>query len=463
MPKPEHVITITNAHKPATSLTPAKITAAVHVPPDAPPTWQRIYWVQGNGMPLGLGLLVRPPNETYRGLNATWVVQADDPRGVGTRLKIARYGDMPVDQVLERARELRERIQAGTHRERRSEAQATAARNGYTVGDAFRVWAEHLVQHRRPSVVANALGKDGKPEDLAAGTLKSGYVLKHFGDWLRKPLAELDETALRDRHAKITKDGKAVANRVMKSLRAAWSRARSLNKGLPPNLLRGGEAERGWAWNEENEGGAVIDPKDLPSWWAQVRELPPVRRDWNLFALLTAARRDDVKRLRWEHVDLENGTVHFPEPKGGPKKAYTIPVCTFVLLLLRRRRDENRVMFGDDRGWVFPIKHPKEGVTHLRQPVEMRYVGGKKERVLANPHALRRTWITAADGRIPTKVAERLSNHVMDRGVNASHRRYQVPGEDDLRAAAEVVATYLLERAGATATIRALNARSSVG
>ena len=104
-------------------------------------------------------------------------------------------------------------------------------------------------------------------------------MLKHFGDWLRKPLADIDETALRDRHARITREGgPAVANRVMKALRAAWGRARSLNKQLPPNLMRGGEAERGWAWNDEREGGAVIDPKDLPAWWAQVHELPPVRR-----------------------------------------------------------------------------------------------------------------------------------------------------------------------------------------
>lgn len=461
MAKPTHVLVVTNPHKPATSLTPAKVAAAVQVPPDAPATWQRIYWVQGNGMPLGLGLLVRTPNETYRGLNATWVVQADDPRGVGTRLKIARYGDMPVDQVLERARELRERIQAGTHRERRREAQVTAARNSYTVGDAFRVWAEHLVQHRRPSVVTNALGKDGTPDAITAGTLKSGYILKHFGDWLRKPLADLDETALRDRHARITRDGGAsIANRAMKALRAAWSRARALNKQLPPNLLRGGEVERGWAWNEEREGGAVIDPKDLPEWWAEVHRLPPVRRDWNLVALFTAARRDDVKRLRWEHIDLERGTVHFPCPKGGPKKAYTIPVCAFVVELLRRRRAENRLQFGDDGGWVFPIRHPAEGVTHIRQPAEYRYVDGKKTRALPSPHALRRTWITAADGRVPTKVAERLSNHVMDRGMNISHRRYQVPDEDALRAAAEVVAEYLLEKAGAAATIRALSARA---
>lgn len=112
-----------------------------------------------------------------------------------------------------------------------------------------------------------------------------------------------------------------------------------------------------------------------------------MRRDWNLFALFTAARRDDVKRLRWEHVDLERGTVHFP----CPKKAYTIPVCTFLVDLLRKRKAENRIQFGDEGGWVFPSRHRTEGVTHLRQPAEFGYVDGKKVPVLPRPHALRRT------------------------------------------------------------------------
>ena len=370
---------------------------------------------------------------------------------------------MPVDKVLERARELREHI-GGTHRERRTEAQATSTRNASTVGDAFRVWAEHLVQHRRPSVLTNALSKDGKPEDIAAGTLKSGYLLKHFGDWLRKPLASVDETAPRDRHAKITRDGgPSVANRVMKALRAAWSRARSLNRQLPPNLMKGGDDERGWAWNQEREGGAVIAWADLPEWWATVQELPPVRPDWNLFALFTAARRDDVKTLRWGYVDLDRGTVHFPEPKGEPKKAYTIPVASFVVDLLRRRRAENRIQFGDDKGWVFQIHHRTDGVTHLRQPAEYRYVDGKKVPVLPRPHALRRTWITAADGLVPTKRAERLANHGGDKSANSSHKRDQMPDEDALRDAAEKVAAFLLEKIGDVATIHSLNARSSVG
>ena len=312
-------------------------------------------------------------------------------------MKITRYGDVPVPDVVKQAIDLRGRIHEGTHNVRKVQAQAAADRNGFTVGEAFRVWSEHLVQHRRPSVVTNALGKGGTPDAITDDTLKSGCVLMYFGDWLKKPLAAITETALRDRHAKITKgSGSATANRVMKSLRAAWSRAWALNKQLPANLLKGGEDARGWAWNDENEGGAVIDPQDLPGWWQKVHELPPVRRDRNLFALFTAARRDDVKQLRWEHVDLEHGDVHFPSPKGGPKKAYTIPVCTFLVDLLRKRKAENRIQFGDDGGWVFSTRNRTEGVTHLRQPAEYGYVDGKKVPVLPRPHVLRRTWITAA-------------------------------------------------------------------
>lgn len=462
MPKqPDYFLVVADPSKPERSLTPAKVLATAK----APATGQRIYWVKGAGMPQGFGLVVRPPTTAHSGLNATWVVQANDPNGKSVRLKIARYGDVPVPAVVEQAIDLRGRIHDGTHKVRKVEAKAAADRNAFTVGDAFRAWAEHLVQHRRPSVVRNALGKDGKPEHITDGTLKAGYVLGHFGDWLKKPLAEITETALRDRHAKITRDGgPATANRVMKSLRAAWSRAWALNKQLPANLLKGGEDARGWAWNDENEADQpVIDPQDLPGWWQKVHDLPPVRRDWNLFALFTAARRNDVKMLRWKDVDWERGTVRFREPKGGPKKAYTIPVCTFIMDLLRKRQAENRIQFGDDKGYVFPTRHRTEGVTYLRQPAEYRYVDGKKVPVLPRPHTLRRTWITAADEVISSKKSEVLANHTKAANANRSHRGYKIPGEAALRAAAEAVATYLLKKAGATATIRALNARSSAG
>ena len=55
---PKHVIAVTTSSKPSAALSAAKIKRVVEVPADVAKTWQRIYWVQGTGMPIGLGRLV---------------------------------------------------------------------------------------------------------------------------------------------------------------------------------------------------------------------------------------------------------------------------------------------------------------------------------------------------------------------------------------------------------------------
>jgi hypothetical protein len=61
--------------KPERSLTPAKVAAAV----EASASGQRVYWIKDAGMPHVLGLVVRPSTSTHAGMNATWVVQVNDP------------------------------------------------------------------------------------------------------------------------------------------------------------------------------------------------------------------------------------------------------------------------------------------------------------------------------------------------------------------------------------------------
>ena len=92
---------------------------------------------------------------------------------------------------------------------------------------------------------------------------------------------------------------------------------------LPKNLLAGRNAFR---WNHEPEGGPLLHEDELAQWWTDVHELSPVLRDYYLVCLFTGARAMEVARMSWADVDLERGLVHFPEPKGGAKKAYTIQV-----------------------------------------------------------------------------------------------------------------------------------------
>ena len=68
--------------------------------------------------------------------------------------------------------------------------------------------------------------------------------------------------------------GATTANKVMKSLRAAWNQALELHEELPRNLLAGSKRQRGFAWNDEFEGGPLVPFHELPQRWRDVPELP---------------------------------------------------------------------------------------------------------------------------------------------------------------------------------------------
>ena len=123
-----------------------------------------------------------------------------------------------------------------------------AADGPFTVGDAFRIWVEHLEQHARPSTIRDAVGKGGSSADI-----RGGYIRKHQGDWLDRPLAEVSKADLIRKHRSIT--GDRTANKVLKSLRSAWTRALDLHEELPRNLLAGRNA---FHWNHEPEGGPLV-------------------------------------------------------------------------------------------------------------------------------------------------------------------------------------------------------------
>lgn len=93
---------------------------------------------------------------------------------------------------------------------------------------------------------------------------------------------------------------------------------------------------------------------------------PGIRGDYQMFLLLTGLRRMDGATVRWEHVDLEAGKLHRPNPKGGTERAFTIPLSSECVRILERRRCDNRVVFAQgDGGWVFPTRALKEKACAL--------------------------------------------------------------------------------------------------
>jgi len=130
--------------------------------------------------------------------------------------------------------------------------------------------------------------------------------------------------------------------------------------------------------------------------------------------LLTGLRRTDAATIRWDDVNFNAKTLHRPNPKGGPEKAFTIPLSHVAMGLLRHRRRQNQVMFSTSP-WVFPAES-KSG--HIEEPKEQRQINGKKVALLPSPHRLRDTFTTAcAESGISPYDIDVLTNHRPPKGT----------------------------------------------
>src|SRR5258706_5563025 len=79
----------------------------------------------------------------------------------------------------------------------------------------------------------------------------------------------------------------------------------------------------------------------------------PIKRDYWISVILTGGRRSQKAESEWEHIDFGKATWHFPKPKGGTERAYTIPVSKYLLGRLQKRKGQNDALYPGSK-WVFP-------------------------------------------------------------------------------------------------------------
>lgn len=270
-------------------------------------------------------------------------------------------------------------------------------------------------------------------------------VTKYLADWLDRPIAELTGARLAEIHEQIkaaaapragsnpaNAKGAPIANRVITHVSACWN---SLNRKLEGKLGN---------WNPAKAVDRdVLKPKrervaneDLPTWWALVQTLSPVRRDFCIFCMFSAMRSEAARNVRWEHVDLEDYALEVPNPKGGEAKAFRLPLGPTLLELLRRRRDENEIEFapyGGDHGLVFPSlsRSKPYRVQPIAEAKERRVnkATGQRESYLSGPHVSRRTYLSvAAEEGITELDRSVLANHTFGaRSVNQTYIEQAFP------------------------------------
>lgn len=314
-------------------------------------------------------------------------------------------------------------------------------------------------------------------------------MARYLGEWMDRPVASLTKRECIDRHRKVTADhGPIVANKAFRMLRAVWNSAAERFDADEHAMNPVRKFRK--VWNEEGTR-KPIDWAALPEWAARVNGVTnPVRRDWHWFVLLTGLRNEDSRKVRWEEVNLTDKPawfvnaqgervalppkpMHRPCPKGGERKAFTVPLSAPVVEILKRRKAENPSIVGDDRGWVFPTRDKEGRLVNLREPKEQDYMRDAQGRILrfkrnaagewvadpqgqprkftaiASAHVLRHTFASTADEEevgVSERVMKALMNHTPD-SANMNHR-YNRPSMDAMRAATEKVAAFLIRKAG---------------
>ena len=247
-----------------------------------------------------------------------------------------------------------------------------------------------------------------------SGTIEGyrDHMERLFKDWLDNPLARLGRQPhlVVERHDKITKEsGPYIANGAMRSLRAIYNHARKSNTDLPA-----ANPVCAIDWNKEHRRNTGMGPNDIGGWLRELYSLDnPLRREFHLFTLLSGSRPTALKKIRLEHVDLQQRLIHIPRPKGGEEKAFDIPLSRPMVRCVTRAIRWGRVMYPEQaKSWLFPADSE---VGHLVEHKEERDVLSKWG------NDLRQSYRTLAQAAGVSELdIHLLMNHSLP-GVNAGY------------------------------------------
>lgn len=250
-------------------------------------------------------------------------------------------------------------------------------------------------------------------------------VSRYLAEWTDRPMVDLRGVDLVEMHDQVTSEGKTfLANRIVAHVSAIFN---SLDR---VHELAGRNPARAVVRNPYEPKRERIDDADLPAWYIKVQTLSPIRRDWQLFVLFTGMRSEAARHARWEHIDWKRKALRVPNPKGGAKRAFELPLCKTIVATLRKRKEGNAIEMapydGDD-GWCFPSlsRSKPYKVQPLAEPKERRKNDdtGESELYLPGPHVLRRTYLSvAAEAGVSELDRHALANHAFGRqSVNATY------------------------------------------
>ena len=355
-----------------------------------PPSKQTDYTEQKTP---GFGLRVNP------GGSASFFVAYRMRGGKKGRFKIGRYPAVDLKTARTEARRIVAQVARGIdpQEERRLAKQAEQ-----TVGDL-------IAQFQRDYVEARGLKSAGQQRRFF-----DRDILPVLG---KVPLSQLKRRDLQSLVDVIcSREALVSANRAFAYLRKA------LNWGLQREMFEANV----WSAVElpgrkvEKPRTTMLKERELKPYWQACEEQGNVGLLQQLI-LLTAARPGEVRTMRWDQVDFDEGWWTIPEGSTKNGKAHRVWLAPLTRQLLQE------LLQVSESDWVFPGLDPKKPLQEYRRG---RAAINAQAGTDVTSHDLRRTAATlmVSKAGVPREIVARVLNHT-DRDVTAIyvHASYDEP------------------------------------
>jgi integrase len=290
--------------------------------------------------------------------------------------------------------------------------------------------------------------------NLASSTLKNYISIldNYLNDWKKKAISEITRDMVEQRHRDITQgkgkfnESTSRANTTMRLVRALFNYAKGQyedSRGEP--LFVHNPVDRithNKGWNKEKIRQGVVHKYDLKKWYEGVMKLPlqednvsrntsaEVVRDFLIFEMFSALRRNEVLEMKWSDIDFKNHSFTIEDTKNN--ESHSLPLNFKLDEVLERRKNDsgNPYIFQGFKpnGHLHPPKRQLERAREL--------CGGH-----FTNHDIRRTFETSAN-RLG------LSNYTLNKLVNHKDStditgRYIVLDIEELREPMKMIAEEL--------------------
>ena len=348
-------------------------------------------------LPGSFGLRVTPNGAM------TWVLmyRVDDPtnpkRKKQRRMTIGGYPAYSLSAAREHAREMLKLAGQGIDPVDAKAEKKVAVANEQTVGGAVALFIErHARRHNRPSTAKEV------------ERVFNVYVLPR---WSRRPLSSITpadvDNLLEDR---IAAGHGYMANRLLAHVRKFfnWCIERRWLSASPAAGLKSPV--------KEQARDRVLSKDEIVEFWSGCDELGWPFGPALKLLLLTGQRRDEVARMQWSHLDLEEGLWTLPKQETKADRQHEVPLSPMAQEIIKAvPRNGDFVFTTTGRTPISGFSKIKVRLDGLSSLTDWRF------------HDLRRTAASSmAEIGIAPHVIEKVLNHATGQisGVAAVYNRH---------------------------------------